>query len=125
MKILKIIFSVVIAFVAGFFGIAANSSDFGPEGPTFESFLTLLLFYMLVSLIIGVAFKYWKISILSSWGSVFTSSFMFFVAIDKKADVSYVAFYFTGFVIVPLICLLFGYLGSKLRFKLVSGIRGR
>ena len=125
MKILKIIFSVVIAFVAGFSGIAANSSDFGPEGPTFESFLALSLFYMIVSLIFGLAFKYWKISILSSWGSVFTSSFMFFAAIDKKLDVSYVAFYFTGLVIVPLVCLLFGYLGSKLRFKLSSSIRGR
>ena len=125
MKILKIIFSVVIAFVAGFSGIAANSSDFGPEGPTFESFLALSLFYMIVSLIFGVAFKYWKISILSSWGSVFTSSFMFFVAINKKMDLSYGAFYFTGLVIVPLICLLFGYLGSKLRFKLINRIKGR
>ena len=126
MKILKIIFSIVISFLVGFMGIAANSSDFGPEGPPFESFWVVLLFYMIVSLIIGiVAFKYWKISILSSWGSVFTSSFMFFAAIDKKLDVSYVAFYFTGLVIVPLACLLFGYLGSKLRFKLSSSIRGR
>jgi len=126
MKILKIIFSILISFLAGFMGIAANSSDFGPEGPTFESFWVVLLFYMIVSLIIGiVAFKYWKISILSSWGSVFTSSFMFFAAINKKLDVSYVAFYFTGLVIVPLVCLLFGYLGSKLRFKLSSSIRGR
>ena len=125
MKILKIIFSIVISFLVGFMGIAANSSDFGPEGPTFESFLALSLFYMIVSLIFGLAFKYWKISILCSWGSVFTSSFMFFAAIDKKLDVSYVAFYFTGLVIVPLACLLFGYLGSKLRFKLSSSIRGR
>ena len=125
MKILKIIFSIVISFLVGFMGIAANSSDFGPEGPTFESFLALSLFYMIVSLIFGLAFKYWKISILCSWGSVFTSSFMFFAAINKKMDLSYGAFYFTGLVIVPLICLLFGYLGSKLRFKLVSGFRGR
>jgi hypothetical protein len=113
MKILKIIFSVAIALVAGLFGIVANSSDFGPEGPTFESFFIVFLFYMFMSFIFGLAFKYWKIAILISWGSVFTSLFMFFVAIGKKAEVSYVAFYFAGLVIVPLICLIFGYFGSK------------
>ena len=119
-------FSVAIALIAGVFGILANSSEFGPVGPPNKTFLFVIEFYVIVSLITGaLAGKYWKISILSSWGSVFTSSFMFFVVIDKKADVGYVAFYFTGLVIVPLICLLFGYLGSKLRFKLVSGIRGR
>ena len=123
MKILKIIFSVVIVLVASLVGIVANSSDFGPEGPTFKSFLIVILFYMIVSFILGIILKYWKIAILSSWGSVLTSSFMFFAAIDKKEDVSYVAFYFKGLLIVPLICLLFGYLGSKLRFKFVSGIR--
>ena len=130
MKILGIIFRVVIVFViifiAGMVGLTANSSDFGEEGPPFDTFEFILLFYMIVSLIIGiVAFKYWKISILSSWGFVITSPFMFFAAIDKKEDVRYVAFYFTGFVIVPLICLLFGYLGSILGSKLVSFFRGR
>ena len=115
MKIIGIILSVVIAFVAGFFGFVANSSDFGPEGPTFDSFLFIIIFYMIVSLIIGFAiFKFWKISILSSWGSVFTGLFMFPIAINK-GDVRYAAFYFTGLFIVPLICLLFGYLGSILR----------
>ena len=126
MKILKIIFIAVIVLVVGMVGITANSSDFGPEGPTFEPFCIVLLFYIIVSLIIGiVAFKYWKISILSSWGFVITSPFMFFAAINNKLEIRYIAFYFTGFVIVPLICILFGYLGSKLRFKLSSSIRGR
>jgi hypothetical protein len=115
MKILKIILSVAVALVAGLFGIVANSSDFGPEGPSLESFLIVLLFYLIISFIFGLAFKYWKFAVLSSWGSVFTSLFMFFMAIDKKAGVNYIAFYFTGLVIVPVICLLFGYLGSKVR----------
>lgn len=115
MKILKIIFSAAIALVAGLFAVVANSSDFGPEGLAFESFLIVLLFCTIISFILGLAFKTWKIALLSSWGSVFTSLFMLFVAIDKRADVSYVAFYFTGLVIVPVVCLLFGYLGSKVR----------
>jgi hypothetical protein len=125
MKILRIIFSVVIALVAGVFGIVANSSDFGPEGPPFDSFLLVIAIYVMCSLFIGaLARKYWKISILSSWGSAFTGFFMFVRATDI-GHARYAAFYFTGLVIVPLICLLFGYLGSMVSSKSVSFFRGR
>jgi len=125
MKILRIIFSAVIALVAGVFGIVANSSEFGPAGPAFESFLVVFAFYVIVSWIIGaLASKYWIISILSSWGSVFTGFFMFRRAVDL-GHVRYAAFYFTGLVIVPLICLLFGHLGSIHSSKSVSFFRGR
>jgi len=119
------IFGVVIALAAGFVGLVANSSEFGPVGPSFDSFSFLIGFYVVVSLIIGfLAGKYWKITILSSWGSVLTGLPMFLVALDK-GPVRYTAYYFTGFIIVPLICLLFGYLGSILSFKLVNYFSGR
>ena len=125
MKILRIIFSVVIALIAGVFGIVANSSEFGPEGPPFDSFLLVIGIYVIGSLIIGaLARKYWKISMLSSWGSVFTGFFMFVRAIDI-GHVRYAAFYFTGLVIVPLICFLFGYLGSMVSSKSVSFFKAR
>jgi hypothetical protein len=107
-------FSVAIALIAGVFGIVANSSEFGPTGPPNKTFLFVIVFYVIVSLINGAfAGKSWKISILSSWGSVLTGFLMFVVAIEK-GHVRYAVFYFTGFVIVPLTCLLFGYLGSRI-----------
>ena len=120
-------FSVAIALIAGVFGILANSSEFGPVGQPNKTFLFVIEFYVIVSLITGaLAGKYWKISILSSWGSVLTGFLMFVVAIEKgPGPVRYAAFYFTGLIIVPLICLLFGYLGSILGSKLVSFFRGR
>ena len=114
MRILLLFFPVVITLLAGFFGLAANSSDFGPEGPTLEPFVLVIGFYVVVSLFVGfLAGKYWIISILSSWGCALTGLPMFLVGIEK-GHVRYAVFYFTGFVIVPLICLLFGYLGSRI-----------
>ena len=120
MKILQIIFGVAIALFAGTCGMVANSQGFGPEGPTFEAFLGVFLMHMIMSFIFSLVFKYWKIALLLSWGSVFTSLAMFLWAIKNKADVNYVVWGFSGLVIVPIICILFGYLGSKVRFKLLA-----
>ena len=121
---LGFIFSFVIALVGGFFGLVANGADFGIEGPTLQPFVLVIGFYVIVSLMIGVlAGKYWKISILSSWGSVLFGFPGFLVAIEK-GHVRYAAYYFTGLFIVPLICLLLGYSGSILSPKLVGFFRG-
>jgi hypothetical protein len=125
MKILRISLCVLIALVTGSIGCMGYFSDFGPEESTFDRLLFIFLLYTIVCLIIGaVASKYWKISILSSWGPVFMGGLIFFGCIFQ-GRISCAAFHFTGLVIVPLISLLFGYLGSMLSFKLVSYIKSR
>jgi hypothetical protein len=133
MKILRIGLCVLIALVTGSIGCIGYFSDFGPEESTFDRLLFIFLLYTIVCLIIGavankywgaVANKYWKISILSSWGPVFMGGLIFFGCIFQ-GRISCAAFHFTGLVIVPLISLLFGYLGSMLSFKLVSYIKSR
>jgi hypothetical protein len=95
----------------------------GPEKSLNERLLVIFPLYTIASLLIGaLASTAWKIAVLSSWASFFMGGAIFLGGI-LGGDISTATFGFTGFVILPLISLLFGYLGSRLSSELVLFLR--
>jgi len=125
LKGLGIILGVGIALVTGIYGFMAYYADFALEESYFDRLLFVFKFYIIANFIIGtITREHWKISILSSWGSVLMGGLGILAAISK-GSVSIAAFALVGLVILPVISLLFGYLGSMFSFKLERFIRGR
>ena len=125
MKGLGIVLGVGIAFVTGIFGFMAYYADFALEESYFDRLFFIFKLYIIANFIIGnITREHWKISILSSWGSVLMGGLGILAAISK-GSASIAAYALVGLVILPLISLSFGYLGSIFSFKLESFFRGR
>jgi len=106
-KFLYGFFATILVFVVGFFGLLATFSDLGP-GETWVNRITTVFAVSLIGSV-GVGFflnKWWPVAIAVSWGFLLGGKFL-----SQWPD----SLFPVAMLIVPILCLLGGFAGYRLR----------
>ena len=111
--------AITVMIIVGLLGLYCSFADLAKDESWIERGLFLLSIYAIGCALFGVLVpRHWYGALLAAWGPLLITLPGLLSKIINRGEHPYWSFLAAVWVIVPGVCLLFGYAGSRLRRKL-------
>ena len=116
------IVGVTIALATGLIGLWCVFTDLGPSESMAGRISILVLAYLVGAGLVGVLLpRRWYVASVAAWGPVLLGSAGLVAKVSRGGAMPRWSFLIAALLIIPAVCLMFGFGGSWLRRRLSNG----